>query len=228
MPRGRDCSLHSMYMKILKLFPTESQEQAKWYKANGDGDGHNFVSFAGEGSNYTLTTSTGHVSSYTRQISLGNRQYRRDSQLGLQEVVHEFLMRFLKQQALHASGLTVLAAAELNRIVIFLLFAAVLGFQQERAVGLRNLGHQSITGMPGRLYAENVSSNEVLVATLGKNKGPAHPDFDLNYTSMKRRVPNGSDPIHNRRAGKSREPPECTVIKIEDLRHARSSRVIRS
>ncbi|KAG9450315.1 hypothetical protein H6P81_010280 [Aristolochia fimbriata] len=35
---------------------------------------------------------------------------------------------------------------------------------------------------------------------------PSHPDLDLNYMS-KRRVPNGPDPIHNRRAGKSRQPP---------------------
>ncbi|CAA3010442.1 CLAVATA3 ESR (CLE)-related 25 [Olea europaea subsp. europaea] len=30
--------------------------------------------------------------------------------------------------------------------------------------------------------------------------------FDLNYTN-KRRVPNGSDPIHNRKAGNSHQPP---------------------
>ncbi|KAK6133705.1 hypothetical protein DH2020_032615 [Rehmannia glutinosa] len=30
--------------------------------------------------------------------------------------------------------------------------------------------------------------------------------FDLNYT-IKRRIPNGPDPIHNRRAGNSRQPP---------------------
>ncbi|RVW47202.1 hypothetical protein CK203_070241 [Vitis vinifera] len=30
--------------------------------------------------------------------------------------------------------------------------------------------------------------------------------LDLNYMS-KRRVPNGPDPIHNRRAGNSRQPP---------------------
>ncbi|XVF02326.1 hypothetical protein REPUB_Repub04eG0166000 [Reevesia pubescens] len=33
-----------------------------------------------------------------------------------------------------------------------------------------------------------------------------HPQLDLNYMS-KRRVPNGPDPIHNRRAGNSKRPP---------------------
>ncbi|KAK6922102.1 hypothetical protein RJ641_012609 [Dillenia turbinata] len=37
-------------------------------------------------------------------------------------------------------------------------------------------------------------------------KLPHHPLLDLNYMS-KRRVPNGPDPIHNRRAGNSRQPP---------------------
>ncbi|XP_030447803.1 uncharacterized protein LOC115670633 [Syzygium oleosum] len=32
------------------------------------------------------------------------------------------------------------------------------------------------------------------------------PQSDLNYMS-KRRVPNGPDPIHNRRAGNSKQPP---------------------
>ncbi|KAK4423789.1 hypothetical protein Salat_1961800 [Sesamum alatum] len=31
--------------------------------------------------------------------------------------------------------------------------------------------------------------------------------FDLNYSNSKRKVPNGPDPIHNRRAGSSRQPP---------------------
>ncbi|KAJ4711216.1 CLAVATA3/ESR (CLE)-related protein 25-like [Melia azedarach] len=34
-----------------------------------------------------------------------------------------------------------------------------------------------------------------------------HPNLDLNYMMSKRRVPNGPDPIHNRRAGNSRRPP---------------------
>ncbi|XP_074375065.1 CLAVATA3/ESR (CLE)-related protein 25-like [Apium graveolens] len=38
-----------------------------------------------------------------------------------------------------------------------------------------------------------------------RNHGVLH--YDLNFVS-KRRVPNGPDPIHNRRAGKSTQPPD--------------------
>ncbi|XP_043706665.1 CLAVATA3/ESR (CLE)-related protein 25 [Telopea speciosissima] len=41
---------------------------------------------------------------------------------------------------------------------------------------------------------------------LEQEKRVDHPDLDLNYMS-KRRVPNGPDPIHNRKAGKSKQPP---------------------
>ncbi|KAK9090574.1 hypothetical protein Sjap_023751 [Stephania japonica] len=34
-----------------------------------------------------------------------------------------------------------------------------------------------------------------------------HTNFDHNYIASKRKVPNGPDPIHNRRAGDSRRPP---------------------
>ncbi|KAL0296943.1 UNVERIFIED_CONTAM: hypothetical protein Scaly_0923800 [Sesamum calycinum] len=39
-----------------------------------------------------------------------------------------------------------------------------------------------------------------------ENEMKAVSKFDLNY-STKRKVPNGPDPIHNRRAGSSRQPP---------------------
>ncbi|XP_058073820.1 CLAVATA3/ESR (CLE)-related protein 25-like [Magnolia sinica] len=41
---------------------------------------------------------------------------------------------------------------------------------------------------------------------MGRDGPTFHHDLDLNYMS-KRRVPNGPDPIHNRRAGNSRRPP---------------------
>ncbi|GLT33344.1 hypothetical protein SLA2020_079420 [Shorea laevis] len=41
---------------------------------------------------------------------------------------------------------------------------------------------------------------------VAEDKHPLHHDFNLNYVS-RRRVPNGPDPIHNRRASKSRQPP---------------------
>ncbi|XAR64987.1 hypothetical protein NMG60_11008903 [Bertholletia excelsa] len=45
------------------------------------------------------------------------------------------------------------------------------------------------------------------VEVVGKEKVSTHEHVsDLNFMS-KRRVPNGPDPIHNRRAGNSRQPP---------------------
>ncbi|XP_021647175.2 CLAVATA3/ESR (CLE)-related protein 25 [Hevea brasiliensis] len=41
---------------------------------------------------------------------------------------------------------------------------------------------------------------------IGRGRHPRHKDLDLNYV-IKRRVPNGPDPIHNRRASQSRQPP---------------------
>ncbi|XWS30305.1 hypothetical protein CRYUN_Cryun24cG0105800 [Craigia yunnanensis] len=41
---------------------------------------------------------------------------------------------------------------------------------------------------------------------VGQERLNSHQDFLLNYVS-KRRVPNGPDPIHNRRAANSRQPP---------------------
>ncbi|KAI4328336.1 hypothetical protein L6164_020695 [Bauhinia variegata] len=41
---------------------------------------------------------------------------------------------------------------------------------------------------------------------LGGEKPVDHAELDINYMS-KRRVPNGPDPIHNRRAGNSGRPP---------------------
>ncbi|KAL1807213.1 hypothetical protein ACET3Z_030281 [Daucus carota] len=41
---------------------------------------------------------------------------------------------------------------------------------------------------------------------IGEEKYVLHPKRDIHFTS-KRRVPNRSDPIHNRRAGNSGKPP---------------------
>ncbi|XWS32822.1 hypothetical protein CRYUN_Cryun22dG0022700 [Craigia yunnanensis] len=41
---------------------------------------------------------------------------------------------------------------------------------------------------------------------VGQERRNSHQDFHLNYVS-KRRIPSGPDPIHNRRAEKSRVPP---------------------
>ncbi|KAI3452359.1 hypothetical protein Pfo_009024 [Paulownia fortunei] len=45
-----------------------------------------------------------------------------------------------------------------------------------------------------------------LLKPTGSEEPGLHQDSDLNYVS-KRRVPNGPDPIHNRRTGTSKLPP---------------------
>ncbi|KAK3223190.1 hypothetical protein Dsin_010215 [Dipteronia sinensis] len=63
----------------------------------------------------------------------------------------------------------------------------------------RSQTQQSSTSSTGNL-------NRVKMDSLGREKHLNAPELDLNYMS-KRRVPNGPDPIHNRRAGNSRRPP---------------------
>lgn len=43
--------------------------------------------------------------------------------------------------------------------------------------------------------------------SIGKQRKHGVLHYNLNFVS-KRRVPNGPDPIHNRRAGKSTQPPD--------------------
>ncbi|XVF44117.1 hypothetical protein PTKIN_Ptkin02bG0094700 [Pterospermum kingtungense] len=58
----------------------------------------------------------------------------------------------------------------------------------------------------GKLQQQQKKEEKVV----GRGKSRVeHPQLDLNYMS-KRRVPNGPDPIHNRRAGNSRRPPGKT------------------
>ncbi|KAJ6721853.1 CLAVATA3/ESR (CLE)-RELATED PROTEIN 26 [Salix viminalis] len=42
---------------------------------------------------------------------------------------------------------------------------------------------------------------------IGREKLVYNSELDLNYMMSKRRVPNGPDPIHNRRTGNSKRPP---------------------
>ncbi|KDO72414.1 hypothetical protein CISIN_1g034498mg [Citrus sinensis] len=73
--------------------------------------------------------------------------------------------------------------------VIWLLFAGILANHATKT---------TVTVPP-----TEISKHWKLIA---REKHHAHQDMDLNYVS-KRRVPNGPDPIHNRRASKSRQPP---------------------
>jgi len=70
---------------------------------------------------------------------------------------------------------------------------------------MRNI--DKIKGIRHEVYTLGAAATEVESLHVdAKNKGE-EPGFDLNYGNVKRRVPNGSDPIHNRRAGKAGEPP---------------------
>ncbi|KAG8383137.1 hypothetical protein BUALT_Bualt05G0153400 [Buddleja alternifolia] len=52
-----------------------------------------------------------------------------------------------------------------------------------------------------------MKSGNMEINQIGREKHRAVSKFDdLNFTN-KRRVPNGPDPIHNRRAGNSHRPP---------------------
>ncbi|KAK8567712.1 hypothetical protein V6N12_006289 [Hibiscus sabdariffa] len=94
-----------------------------------------------------------------------------------------------------------------------LLFAAlvVLGFTLVLSIEvLQSVGHEAktVTTVTGWSRASATSGElQQQVEVLGKGKSSvAHPKQDLDYMS-KRRVPNGPDPIHNRRAGNSGRPP---------------------
>ncbi|XP_022158662.1 CLAVATA3/ESR (CLE)-related protein 25-like [Momordica charantia] len=63
------------------------------------------------------------------------------------------------------------------------------------------------TGVPPvELAAESSAIFRETAAGGGAGGKLVHPQWHLNYMS-KRRVPNGPDPIHNRRAGNSGRPP---------------------
>ncbi|KAK8522464.1 hypothetical protein V6N13_115431 [Hibiscus sabdariffa] len=96
-----------------------------------------------------------------------------------------------------------------------LLFAAlvVLGFMLVLSIEvLQSQGHEAktvttVTGDGHRSRTAELQQQAEQVKVLGKGKSSvAHPKQDLDYMS-KRRVPNGPDPIHNRRAGNSGRPP---------------------
>ncbi|KAF3431361.1 hypothetical protein FNV43_RR26092 [Rhamnella rubrinervis] len=78
-----------------------------------------------------------------------------------------------------------------------LLFRALVGFICLLLVAtLRSETETNSASFETEYSAAEVIGREKLV----------RPELDLNYMS-KRRVPNGPDPIHNRRAGNSGRPP---------------------
>ncbi|KAL8114651.1 hypothetical protein AgCh_021494 [Apium graveolens] len=62
-----------------------------------------------------------------------------------------------------------------------------------------------ISNQPRRLAISTVLSSRSF-ELIGKQRIAGHHASGIHYVS-KRRVPNGPDPIHNRRAGKSTRPP---------------------
>ncbi|XP_021293216.1 CLAVATA3/ESR (CLE)-related protein 25 [Herrania umbratica] len=84
----------------------------------------------------------------------------------------------------------------------------VLGFILVLLVGtLQSEGNKTKTTLTTEPSSSTGKRQEhVKVLARGKLLSDGHPQLDLNYMS-KRRVPNGPDPIHNRRTGNSRRPP---------------------
>ncbi|CBI32060.3 hypothetical protein AAG906_035065 [Vitis piasezkii] len=69
--------------------------------------------------------------------------------------------------------------------------------------GILESGGAKTTSMLAAHYSlENLKHMKVI----DRERLVIRRQLDLNYMS-KRRVPNGPDPIHNRRAGNSRQPP---------------------
>ncbi|CAL8994381.1 unnamed protein product [Prunus brigantina] len=82
---------------------------------------------------------------------------------------------------------------------------AVMGFICVLLVGtLETQGGSTKTATSTAVAPESFSEKPADV--VGRENKLVHPELDLNYMS-KRRVPNGPDPIHNRRAGNSGRPP---------------------
>ncbi|XP_027361997.1 CLAVATA3/ESR (CLE)-related protein 25 [Abrus precatorius] len=68
---------------------------------------------------------------------------------------------------------------------------------------LGSLGSGEGTRQPTTQWSDERVKHEQV---LGRDKPVNRAELDFNYMS-KRRVPNGPDPIHNRRAGNSGRPP---------------------
>ncbi|KAK9119541.1 hypothetical protein Scep_017634 [Stephania cephalantha] len=78
-----------------------------------------------------------------------------------------------------------------NFVLLFIWFLLVIG-----TIASQGAKRRIPTSRPGNLKRLDV---------VGRDAPVIHSDLDPNYMS-KRRVPNGPDPIHNRRAGKSGQP----------------------
>lgn len=99
----------------------------------------------------------------------------------------------------------VAAACKLGRMLVIVLLLILASVEPQGVVGVRD----SI-GIRRQLYVQvhggGIGASEVRFTGFPAKKIKSD-EPDMNYSNEKRRVPNGSDPIHNRRAGKSGEPP---------------------
>ncbi|KAJ8773779.1 hypothetical protein K2173_006429 [Erythroxylum novogranatense] len=79
---------------------------------------------------------------------------------------------------------------------------AMAGFVWLLLVG--TLQSEARKNMAVTIQSSGDAENEQMI---GKDKLVSAPELDLSYMMNKRKVPNGPDPIHNRRAGNSKRPP---------------------
>ncbi|XP_042501355.1 CLAVATA3/ESR (CLE)-related protein 25-like [Macadamia integrifolia] len=86
----------------------------------------------------------------------------------------------------------------LRVFLISLVFVSFIGFLLVEVQGSGGSKTKTITTSPTGSFKQ--------LELIGTNGPVVHTDVDINYMS-KRRVPNGPDPIHNRRAGNSKQPP---------------------
>ncbi|XP_048136203.1 uncharacterized protein LOC115756433 [Rhodamnia argentea] len=93
-----------------------------------------------------------------------------------------------------------LYAKFLLRALAALSLVWLLVFAAAEAAGSRG----AAPNPPLKDWSEGKATNSEVMD--GEKKLAFRPQSDFNYMS-KRRVPNGPDPIHNRRAGNSKQPP---------------------
>ncbi|OMO57260.1 hypothetical protein CCACVL1_25875 [Corchorus capsularis] len=92
----------------------------------------------------------------------------------------------------------------------FILVLSIGGLPSEANKTKTTLTTQSSSSTLGKRHEEHVKvlgkGESSSSSSSSSSPSVVHPQLDLNYMS-KRRVPNGPDPIHNRRAGNSKRPP---------------------
>ncbi|XP_043724709.1 CLAVATA3/ESR (CLE)-related protein 25 [Telopea speciosissima] len=96
-----------------------------------------------------------------------------------------------------------MGCAGIKSLRVFLVSLVFVGF-----IGFLLVEIQASSGGNSKTKTTITSSTASFkqLELIGTYAPVVHPDLDLNYMS-KRQVPNGPDPIHNRKAGNSKQPP---------------------